>query len=379
MIWSDISLIPFGLDCFIDTKYIVRKTQIIGYFFQYFITILHTYGRLLLFSRERNKIVMNHDVMGLIVKREDGSEIVNYDDASFPSYIFDGWVAPKVTWERVPHFHEDVEIVTVTSGNMAYSVNGKTLMLHAGDTIFVNSNQIHYSMALDGECAKYVIFIAHPDILNSSLQVQLSALLPIISNPDLPYLRFRDINRDTEELYNLMIGLPAIKHDPFQVTKNFFLIWEIIMRQSATIGALEKNENSDSHMQVFKTMMYFIQREYTHTITLDQIAQSGNISKSLCNNLFKQYVEESPINYLLHFRCRKVAEYLRMGNHTLTEIASLTGFCGVSYMSETFKKYFGSSPREYKKKWANVAAEEAAAMLEREKKEQGLCLLMAEE
>ena len=111
MIWSDISLIPFGLDCFIDHKYIVRKTQIIGYFFQYFITILHAYGRLLLFSRERNKIVMNHDVMGLIVKREDGSEIVNYDDASFPSYIIDGWVAPKVTWERVPHFHEDVEIV----------------------------------------------------------------------------------------------------------------------------------------------------------------------------------------------------------------------------------------------------------------------------
>ena len=83
---------------------------------------------------------MKREVMGLIVKREDGSEIVNYDDPSFPTYIYEGWVAQKVTWERVPHFHEDIEIVSVTSGKMAYSVNGKTLMLHEGDTIVVNSN-----------------------------------------------------------------------------------------------------------------------------------------------------------------------------------------------------------------------------------------------
>ena len=44
---------------------------------------------------------MNRDVMGLIVKREDGSEIVNYDDPQFPSYIFEGWVKPKVSACRI--------------------------------------------------------------------------------------------------------------------------------------------------------------------------------------------------------------------------------------------------------------------------------------
>ena len=55
---------------------------------------------------------MKKEVMGLIVKREDGSEIVNYDDESFPSYVYDGWVAPHCTWERVPHYHPDIEMVT---------------------------------------------------------------------------------------------------------------------------------------------------------------------------------------------------------------------------------------------------------------------------
>ena len=49
---------------------------------------------------------MKREMMGLIVKKEDGSEEVNYDDPSFPSYIYDGWIRPNVTWEKIPHFHE---------------------------------------------------------------------------------------------------------------------------------------------------------------------------------------------------------------------------------------------------------------------------------
>ena len=63
---------------------------------------------------------------------------------------------------------------------MAYSVNGRTLVLHEGDTIIVNSNQIHYSMSLDGQLAKYVIFVVHPSILMSSVTVEMEAIRPII-------------------------------------------------------------------------------------------------------------------------------------------------------------------------------------------------------
>ena len=35
----------------------------------------------------------------------------------------------------------------------------------------------------------------------------------------------------------------------------------------------------------------------------------------------------------------------------MVEIASLCGFTGTSYMSECFKKFFGSAPRDYRKEW----------------------------
>ena len=296
---------------------------------------------------------MKIEQMGLIVKRDDGSEIVNYDDPNFPSYIYDGWIAPKVTWEGVPHhFHEDIEIMTIKEGQVAYFVNGKELLLRAGDTIVVNSNQIHYNMTVNGEVAKYVICILHPSILVNSITVEMQAVRPITENPDLPYLRFRYINEHTESIRNLVLGMPDLRHDPFAITKQFYQIWDIIRKHAETLGATE-DVVSDPRIQSFKSMMHFISNNYQNQVTLADIASSGSISKSLCNTLFHQYVGESPINYLMHLRCRKVAELLRSGKIPMTEIASRTGFGGVSYMSETFRKFFEKSPREYRKEWEN--------------------------
>jgi AraC-like DNA-binding protein len=293
---------------------------------------------------------MNVEQMGLIIKRDDGSEIVNYDNPSFPSYIYDGWIAPKVTWEGVPHYHEDIEIMTVKEGKVAYFINGRELLLNAGDTIVVNSNQIHYNLCV-GEVAKYVIAIINPRILANSVAVEMQAIKPITDNPDIPYLRFRYINEYTEQIRNLVYDLPKIRHDPFAITMQFYQIWDIIRKQAEYLGATKEETVSDPRMQPFKTMMHFISNNYQEQITLGDIAASGNVSKSLCNTLFHQYVGESPINYLMHFRSRKVAELLRSGNMSMSEIAARTGFGGVSYMSETFRKFFEKSPREYRKSW----------------------------
>ena len=292
---------------------------------------------------------MKRELMGLIVKGDDGAEIINYDDPAFPSYIYDGWIAPKVTWERVPHYHEDIEIVTVKSGKMAYSVNGQTLYLNEGDTIVVNSNQVHYSICVDEKVARYVIFIIHPSILASSVAVEMQAVKPITDNPDLPYMRFRGLNEYTDQIYELMMGMPEIRHDAFAITKQFFLIWDIIRKQCESWGATGDGEPVDTHMQSIKLMMHFISESYRNSITLNDIAGSANISKSQCNNLFNRYVGQSPVNYLMNFRVRKVAEYLSSTSMPLAEIASLTGFCGTSYMSESFRKFFAMSPREYRK------------------------------
>jgi transcriptional regulator GlxA family with amidase domain len=57
----------------------------------------------------------------------------------------------------------------------------------------------------------------------------------------------------------------------------------------------------------------------------------------------------TPIEYIMHFRTRKVADLLQEGDMSMTQIAEKTGFSNASYMAETFKKFYRFSPREYKK------------------------------
>ena len=57
----------------------------------------------------------------------------------------------------------------------------------------------------------------------------------------------------------------------------------------------------------------------------------------------------TPIEYIMHYRTRKVADLLQSQDISMPEIAELTGFSNASYMAETFKKFYKFSPREYKK------------------------------
>ena len=96
-------------------------------------------------------------------------------------------------------------------------------------------------------------------------------------------------------------------------------------------------------------MMLYIDEHYNEQITLQDISRAGNVSQSLCNQIFNRFTEKSPVEYLLHYRSRKVADLLQAGNMSMSEIAEITGFSGASYMAEIFKKFYKMSPRDFRK------------------------------
>lgn len=295
---------------------------------------------------------MIKEYKGLVRTREDGSEMINYDDAAFPSYIFDGYVYSGCTWEKVPHFHKDIELLSVHSSCMGYSVNGTNIFLERGDTIFVNSGQLHYSYAMPPREGRYIIAVLHPTILCSNYAVEAKAVMPVISNKKLPYIHFRNGDRDSARMQELMFKLHREAFgNEFLITKIFFEIWELIMiRASETVDmSSDIQTNQDLHNDVLKAMMSYVDKNYMKNITLNDVAGAGGVSRSLCNTIFNKYTQMTPIEYIMHFRIRKVADLLQSGNLSMGEIAEMTGFSNASYMAETFKKFYKFSPREYKK------------------------------
>ncbi|HAV91437.1 AraC family transcriptional regulator [Eubacterium uniforme] len=303
--------------------------------------------------------------MGIIMKQEDGSEIVNYNNESFPSYIFDGYAYKGCTWERIPHYHEDVEIVYVYHGHMGYRVGGVDIELEKGDVLFVNSGVVHYSIAPPTKLVQYIICVLHPRILYSSFNVEMKAIKPIITDKSVTYIHFRNDEHDTPELQEIMSTMLDCTGSEFHITMNFFRIWNLIMNRytDAYRTHMRRVGEDDEHSKLLKKMMLFIDGNYNNSITLNEIANAGGISISLCNQIFKKLTSKAPIEYVMHYRSRKVADLLMTSDMSMGEIASITGFSSASYMSEIFKKFYSMSPREYKKLARQGSAEKVPDFL----------------
>ena len=284
---------------------------------------------------------------GFIQKRTNGSEKVNYDDPNFPSYVYSGYVFPSSTWANDPHFHDDIELVSVTKGYMAYSINGEEIFLNEGDTIIVNSRQIHYLVPKREERTDYVICIFHPRILCASNVVENKYIKAVTDNANIPYIHLEKSTASGKKIHKLMLDTPRLLGNEFLLTKQFYSMWEVILNECGNPGSSEI-KYSDSQVDALKEMLTFIQLNYASPIGLDDIAASGNVSRTFCNNLFHKYTDQTPIENLTRFRVSKVAEYLNSSNLPMSEIAEKTGFASASYMAESFKKYYGESPRSFK-------------------------------
>ena len=83
-------------------------------------------------------------------------------------------------------------------------------------------------------------------------------------------------------------------------------------------------------------------------ITIEQICATGNIGKTTCINIFKKHTNRTPITFLTEYRLQMSIQLLENTDLSITEICYETGFSNASYYAETFKKFYGLSPREFR-------------------------------
>ena len=126
-------------------------------------------------------------------------------------------------------------------------------------------------------------------------------------------------------------------------------LWTFIYQN--TDFSLQKNSSTvqirlQAQLQI---MMQFIQQNYNKQISLVDIAASVNVSKSTALNIFKQFINDTPVNYLLSYRLKKAANMLKATENKIDYIALETGFEYESYFNRRFKQCYGITPGQYRK------------------------------
>ena len=111
----------------------------------------------------------------------------------------------------------------------------------------------------------------------------------------------------------------------------------------------KRKEHSAASQARLQLMMQFIHLNYSHNISLEDIARQAMVSKSTALNLFRKYLHITPVNYLINYRLKQAGQLLSKTEKKINLISSETGFHNVDYFCRLFKKYYKLTPTEDRK------------------------------
>ena len=92
----------------------------------------------------------------------------------------------------------------------------------------------------------------------------------------------------------------------------------------------------------------FINSNYMNSITVNEIANHVNLSRSYLYKMFIKNLKISPQKYLINLRMYKATLLLKNTKIPIGEVASKVGYSDSLLFSKTFSRYFSMSPLNYR-------------------------------
>ncbi len=116
---------------------------------------------------------------------------------------------------------------------------------------------------------------------------------------------------------------------------------------------LNRTDKSSKTYVEMADVIEYISKNFTRSIEVNTLANIASLSLSQFERKFKQYFNQSPINFINKVRITSACKELLNSNKTISSIAYSMGFYDQSYFSKRFILYMGITPKEYRKKYFN--------------------------
>jgi signal transduction histidine kinase/ligand-binding sensor domain-containing protein/DNA-binding response OmpR family regulator len=144
---------------------------------------------------------------------------------------------------------------------------------------------------------------------------------------------------DGEVLLNQMINIQSTR----QNRKSQILSW-LVSQEHSDIEFSSKETFLKKSMQVVEE--HIMEPDFK----LDEFAAELNISKTVLHRKFRLMVGQTPNQFIRLVRLRKSVHLLQNSDHSISEIAYLTGFSQSHYFIKCFREVYNDTPGSFKAK-----------------------------
>lgn len=283
----------------------------------------------------------------------DFSETVAYNNPLFPAYVRYGILSNYPDYSAISHWHEDLEFIYVKKGKMTYNVNGELVELPENTGIMVNSRQLHFGFSEEHHECEFLCILLSPELLRGNRWFYQTCIEYITHDSRYPYLFLKgeewqgQILGKLDALYRIYAEKEIGAVCCFRTLEFFCFIMEKVYENLPVKPSFPVRENAE--LNALRDMMTYIEEHFTQPVSLADIALAGACCKSRCSALFRKYLLDTPVTYMTKLRLKKSLDSLLHSDACITEIAYENGFCSGSYYCETFRKYYGMPPLQYRK------------------------------
>ena len=158
-----------------------------------------------------------------------------------------------------------------------------------------------------------------------------------------PVHHCKDPQSTRETIYNIYLARGPEPQCEALMTGYLYLFMAQLMKEAREAMP---NTPSSSSQYVLAAIKY-IQFNYSHDISVDDIAKAVGVSRSHLYRVFMSNVGQSPIDYLTGYRISEACSLLKNTGLSIAEIAVSVGFFDQFYFSRVFKKVKGVPPSKY--------------------------------
>lgn len=256
-------------------------------------------------------------------QQENSRSNYNYNIRYFPQFNLDQYFKP--------HFHKNLELHIVLSGELHLTVNGTSQVIPAGSMALVLSNQIHSFFNPKGSKDLVVVFSEdYVPKFSKTIRGQQGSSFHFI--PD-------------QTIWDMVVRYLSSGDSSLFTRKACF--YGICGEYLDKIALEPRSDKSDF---LVGNMLTWIANNYSEDISLKKMAQvfgyeyhylSRLLTQEYCIN-FRQLVNQYRVDDAIYL--------LESSSLSITEIALKSGFQNARTFNHVFKEYIGHTPKEHRLK-----------------------------
>lgn len=234
--------------------------------------------------------------------------------------------------------HQYFELTYVDNGELTVVVEGETKVLHDGELLIFGPNQFHSQANYSDKPCSYLTIMFELNIQNYEAIV--NRVFKVSQNIHLLLGNFSDENKNAALPYKCDLMIRYLE---------YIIISLLNFDHAHQDTKISTSIHQHFEQEMLNEILTYIQNNLYKELTIDEICQKFNVSRSSLQNMFKENLNMPPKQYINQCKLKKSQYLIKESTHNIGEIAAMLGFNSIHYFSRKFKQYYHVTPTEYAK------------------------------